>query len=133
MNRYELQVLDSYENITYADGQAAAIYGQSPPTVNASRRPGEWQSYDVCFLRPIFDTGGPPTADIRKARITVLHNGVVVHNNLDIQGSTAHKQKAKYSAHPDKAPISLQDHGNPIAFRNIWIRELPEEPYLIGD
>jgi len=130
MNRYELQVLDSYGNVTYADGQAGAIYGQHPPIVNVCRGPGQWQSYDVSFLRPIFDDKGNC---VRKARITEIQNGVVVHNNLEIEGATAHKVKAKYSPHRDKEPISLQDHGNPIAYRNIWIRELPEEPYLIGD
>jgi hypothetical protein len=133
MDRYEVQVLDSYtennykDNRTYADGQAAAIYGQHPPMVNACRKPGQWQSYDISFLRPLFGEDGNL---IRKGRITVLHNGVVVHNNLEIEGTTAHKQKAKYS--PQKEGyIHLQDHGNPIKFRNIWIRELPEEPYLI--
>jgi len=130
MSRYELQVLDSYteknyeDNRTYADGQAAALYGQYPPLVNVSRKPGEWQSYDVSFLRPEFDNDGNL---VRPARITVLHNGVVVHNNVAIKGATAHKQQAKYSRHEDKLPLSLQDHGNPIRFRNIWVRELPEQ------
>lgn len=133
MDRYELQVLDSYTddnyktNRTYADGQAAAIYGQHPPMVNVCRKPGQWQSYDVSFLRPLFDQSGNC---IRKARITLLHNGVVVHNNLEIEGSTSHKKKAAYTPH-EKGHIRLQDHNNPIRFRNIWIRELPEEPYLI--
>jgi hypothetical protein len=130
MGRYELQVLDSYDNETYADGQAASIYGQYPPLVNVCRKPREWQSYDVSFLRPIFDEDGKC---IRPARITVLHNGVVVHNNVEIMGPTAHKRKARYRRHGDKGPISLQDHGNPMRFRNIWIRELPEQPYLIAD
>ena len=135
MGRYEVQVLDSYtadnykDNRTYADGQAAAIYGQYPPLVNACQRPGQWQSYDISFLRPLFDDKG---VCIRPARITVLHNGVVVHNNVEIKGTTEHKKKAQYSPH-DKGPIRLQDHGNPIRFRNIWIRELPEQPYLIAD
>jgi len=135
MDRYEVQVLDSYtadnykDNRTYADGQAAAIYGQHPPMVNACRKAGEWQNYDISFLKPIFDENG---SLVRKARITVLHNGVVVHNNLEIEGTTSHKKKAAYSPHPGgKGYIHLQDHGNPIRFRNIWIRELPEEPYLI--
>jgi len=135
MGRYELQILDSYQNETYADGQAASIYGQHPPLVNACRGPGQWQSYDVSFLRPVFapDQVGGKGNCIRKARITVLHNGAIVHNNVEIEGATAHKQKAKYSPHDEKAPISLQDHGNPIRFRNIWIRELPEQPYLIKE
>ena len=134
MGRYELQVLDSYENPTYADGQAASIYSQVPPLKNVCRKPGEWQSYDVCFLRPIFDKSGKV---VRKGRITVFHNGVAVHNNYEIQGLTQHKRVAAYprGGHGDKGPLSLQDHGNPIAYRNIWIRELPEEipsnqPYI---
>ncbi len=130
MGIYELQVLDSYQNETYADGQAASIYGQYPPLVNVCRKPGQWQSYDVSFLRPIFDKKGKC---IRPARITVFHNGVVVHNNVEIKGSTEHKKKAKYSPHADKLPLSLQYHNNPMRFRNIWIRELPEQPYLIKD
>jgi hypothetical protein len=135
MDRYEVQILDSYTddnyktNRTYADGQAAAIYGQNPPMVNACRKPGEWQSYDISFLRPLFDDNGNC---IRKARITVLHNGVAVHNNLEIEGTTSHKRKARYRPHGE-GRIRLQDHGNPIRFRNIWIRELPEQPYLIKD
>ncbi len=136
MGRYEVQILDSYtrnnykDNKTYADGQAAAIYGQHPPMVNVCREPGQWQTYDISFLRPIIAQNGKV---LRKARITVFHNGVVVHNNLQIEGTTSHKRKARYTPHnpPDKGHIRLQDHGNPIAFRNIWIRELPEEPYLI--
>lgn len=118
MGRYELQVLDSYtennykDNRTYADGQAASLYGQHPPLVNACRRPGRWQSYDVSFLRPIFDAKGKC---VRPARITVFHNGVVVHNNVDIQGSTAHKKKAKYSSHGG-GPLRLQDHGGPVRY-----------------
>jgi hypothetical protein len=133
MDRYEVQVLDSYTdddyktNRTYADGQAAAIYGQHPPMVNACRKPGQWQSYDISFLRPLFDADGNL---VRKGRITLLQNGVVVHNNLDIEGTTSHGKKAAYSPQ-ESGSIHLQDHGNPIRFRNIWIRELPEEPYLI--
>jgi hypothetical protein len=136
MDRYEVQVLDSYTddnyktNRTYADGQAAAIYGQNPPMVNACRPAGRWQSYDISFLRPLFDENGKC---IRKARITVFHNGVVVHNNLEIEGTTSHKIKARYGSPHEKGHIGLQDHGNPMCFRNIWIRELPEEPYLIED
>lgn len=136
MDRYEVQILDSYtknnykDNKTYADGQAAALYGQHPPMLNVCRPPGQWQTYDISFLRPIIDENGNV---LRKARITVLHNGIVVHNNLEIEGTTSHKKKAKYTPHkyPDKGYIRLQNHGNPICFRNIWVRELPEEPYLI--
>ena len=133
MGRYEVQVLDSYTddnyqtNKTYADGQAAAIYGSHPPMVNVMRKPGEWQTYDIAFLKPLFDGSGNC---VRKARITVFHNGVCVHNNLEIEGTTSHKKKAAYRPHGD-GPIGLQDHGNPIAFRNIWVRPLPEQPYLI--
>lgn len=133
MGRYEVQVLDSYTdddyqtNRAYADGQAAAIYGQFPPTVNACRPAGQWQTYDIAFMRPLFDEQGNC---VRKARITLFHNGVCVHNNLELEGATSHKVKARYSAHGE-GPIVLQDHGNPISYRNIWIRELSEEPYLI--
>lgn len=135
MDKYEVQILDSYtkdnykDNKTYADGQVAAIYGQNPPMVNACRKAGKWQSYDISFLRPLFDKNGKC---VRKARITVIHNGVVVHNNLEIEGTTSHKRKARYTPH-GKGHIRLQDHGNPMRFRNIWIRELPEQPYLIKD
>ena len=125
MDRYEVQILDSYtrnnykDNKTYADGQAAALYGQHPPMLNVCRAPGQWQTYDISFLRPIIDANGKV---LRKARITIFHNGVVVHNNLEIEGTTSHKKKAKYAPHnpPDKGHIRLQDHGNPIRFRNIW-------------
>ncbi|MFC1604110.1 DUF1080 domain-containing protein [Planctomycetota bacterium] len=133
MDKYEVQVLDSFtennykDNRTYADGQAAALYGQHPPIVNVCRKAGQWQSYDISFLRPIFDENGKI---VRKARITLLHNGVVVHNNLEIEGTTSHKKKAAYTPH-ESGYIHLQDHNNPIRFRNIWIRELPEQPYLI--
>lgn len=120
MDRYEVQVLDSYTddnyntNRTYADGQAAAMYGQHPPMVNACRIPGKWQTYDKSFLKPLFDKNGKL---VRKARITVLHNGVVVHNNLKIEGTTSHKVKAAYKPHPnDEGHIRLQDHSNPNPF-----------------
>jgi hypothetical protein len=131
MGRYELQVLDSYtannydDNRTYADGLAASLYGQYPPIVNACRKPGEWQTYDISFLAPKFDKDGKV---IRRARITVLHNGIVVQNNVEYWGPSEHKQKnPRYRRHGDKEPISLQDHGDPIKYRNIWIRELPEQ------
>lgn len=122
MSRYEVQVLDSYENKTYPDGQAGAIYGQYPPMVNASRPPGEWQSYDIIFHRPIFKNGKV----VRPASITVLYNGVVVQDNVEILGTTAHKKRAQYEVHADKLPIMLQDHGNAVRYRNIWIRELAD-------
>jgi hypothetical protein len=122
MGLYEVQVLDCYENSTYVDGETAAIYKQSPPLVNACRKPGEWQTYDIVFEAPRFDAQGKLT---RPAFITVLHNGVLVQNHFEIQGTTAWDQAPKYTAHPAKLPIMLQYHGNPVRFRNIWIRELP--------
>jgi hypothetical protein len=121
MELYEVQVLDSYDNATYADGMAAAVYGQYPPLVNACRKPGEWQTYDIIFHRPRFDSEGKLAAP---ARMTVLHNGVLVHDNVVLTGPTAHKARPPYKAHPDKHPISLQDHGNPVRYRNIWLRPL---------
>jgi hypothetical protein len=122
MGLYEVQVLDSYQNPTYFDGQAASIYKQHPPLVNACRKPGQWQSYDIIFEAPRFDKHRKLT---RPAFVTVLHNGVVVQNHFQIQGETAWDQAPKYSAHAAKLPIQLQYHGNPVRFRNIWVRELP--------
>ncbi len=122
MDTYELQVLDSYQSKTYADGMAAAIYGQYPPLVNASRKPGEWQTYDIIFHAPRFDQQGKVLAP---ARMTVLHNGVLVQDNEELTGPTAHKARPPYKAHAAKLPVSLQDHSHPVRFRNIWIRELP--------
>jgi hypothetical protein len=124
MGLYEIQVLDSYENKTYADGQAAAVYGQYPPLVNAARSPGQWQSYDIVFHGPRFDKAGKL---LRPARVTVLHNGVLVQDNVELSGPTAHGQRPPYSPQPDKLPLALQDHGQPVRFRNIWIRELKTE------
>lgn len=121
MNTYEVQVLDSYENRTYADGMAGAIYGQYPPLVNACRKPGEWQSYDIVFRRPRFDAEGKL---VSPARMTVFHNGVLIQDNVELLGPTSHKIRLPYKAHPDKLPLSLQDHGNPVRFRNIWLRPL---------
>jgi hypothetical protein len=121
MGLYEVQVLDSYQSKTYADGQAAAVYGQFPPQVNASRPPGEWQTYDIIFHGPRFDKDGKV---LRPARMTVLHNGVLAQDNVELSGPTEHHQRPPYKATPDKLPLSLQDHGNPVRFRNIWIREL---------
>jgi hypothetical protein len=123
MERYEVQVLDSYRNRTYADGQAAAIYGQFPPLVNASRAPGEWQEYDIVFHRPRFERDGKLA---RPARMTVFHNGVLVHDDVALVGAVAHQVQASYTAHPDRLPLLLQDHGSPVRYRNIWVRELPE-------
>jgi len=121
MNIYEVQILDCYNNKTYADGMTAALYGQYPPLVNACRPPGEWQTYDIVFHKPHFDGEGQVTSP---ARFTVFHNGVLVHDNVKLTGPTAHKARPPYKAHADRLPISLQDHGNPIRFRNIWVREL---------
>jgi hypothetical protein len=121
MGLYEVQVLDCYGNRTYADGMTAAIYGQFPPLVNACRPPGEWQTYDIVFHRPRFDQDGNVLAP---ARMTVLHNGILVHDNAVLTGPTAHKARPPYKVHADKLPISLQDHGHPVRFRNIWIRGL---------
>jgi len=123
MDRYEMQVLDSYRNPTYPDGQAGAVYGQMPPLVNASRPPGQWQTYDITFTAPRFKIGGGSEV-VSPARVTILHNGVLVQNNTTLIGSTAHQQVGKYEPHPDAAPIRLQDHGNPVRFRNIWVRKL---------
>jgi hypothetical protein len=123
MSHYEIQVLDSYHNITYADGQAAAVYGQTPPLVNASRPPGQWQTYDIVFHRPRFATDGTVRDS---ARVTVLHNGVLVQDNTVIIGGTVHGQRAHYERHADKLPLLLQDHGNLVRYRDIWMRELPD-------
>ena len=123
MNTYEVQVLDSYGNKTYADGSAASIYGQYPPLVNVSRKPGEWQTYDIVFHAPRFDGKGGVAAP---ARLTVLHNGVLVQDNEELTGPTGHKVRPPYKAHPDKMPLGLQDHGHPVRFRNIWVRELTQ-------
>lgn len=120
MGRYEVQILDSYENRTYADGQAGALYGQYPPLANAARKPGAWQSYDIIFEAPRFEDGKL----VKPAYITVIHNGVLIHHRTKLLGATAHKRVAVYSPHAQRGPIMLQDHGNPIRFRNIWIREL---------
>ncbi len=123
MGLYEVQVLDSYENETYTDGQAAAIYGQHPPLANACLPPGEWQCFDIVFRRPRFHEDGTVT---KAARITVIHNGVLVQDDVEIWGPTAWLQHVPYKRHADKLPISLQDHGNPVRYRNIWLRELRE-------
>jgi hypothetical protein len=116
-----VQVLDSFGNETYFDGQAASIYKQSTPLVNVCRKPGEWQTYDIIFTAPVFDKDGKVTSP---AYFTVLHNGVLVQNHFEVEGTTAWDSAPKYTAHAEKLPISIQDHGNPVQFRNIWIREL---------
>ncbi len=121
MNTYEVQVLNSYANVTYPDGQAGSIYGQYPPLVNASRPPGEWQSYDIIFRRPHFDDDGNV---VTPARVTVLHNGVLVQDNVVLTGPTGHRNRPPYKAHADALPILLQDHNEPTRYRNIWVRSL---------
>jgi hypothetical protein len=121
MGLYEIQVLDSYHSKTYADGQASAVYAQFPPLVNASRPPGQWQGYDIIFHGPRFDQDGKL---LHPARVTVLHNGVLVQDNVELSGPTGHHVRPPYKPTPDKLPLSLQDHGNPVRYRNIWIREL---------
>jgi hypothetical protein len=126
MGQYEIQVLDSYQRAdTYADGQAGSLYGQYPPLVNASRPPGEWQSYDIVFRRPRFRPDGTVEDP---ARVTVIHNGIVVQNNEELYGPTAPVPPYRYNAHADELPFTLQDHSHPVRFRNIWVRKLQPRP-----
>lgn len=117
---YEIQVLDSYENETYADGQAGSMYGQFPPLRNAAKKPGEWQSYDLIFEAPRWE--GDKL--VKKANVTLLHNGVLLHNRKEFSGPVAHRGVKEYGPPASKGPIVLQDHGNPMRFRNIWIRAI---------
>ena len=121
LGKFEIQVLDSFHNPTYPDGQASAMYGQYPPLVNASKGPGEWQAYDIVFRRPHFKADGSLE---RPARMTVFLNGVLIQDNFELVGPTANKARPPYTAHPDKLPLKLQDHGNPLRYRNIWVRKL---------
>lgn len=125
MDHYEVQVLDSYQNQTYADGQAASLYGQHPPLVNASRPPGEWQSYDIVFRRPRFGANG---AVVSPARMTVFHNGVLVQDNAELWGPTNWLVTDPYVRHADALPFVLQDHDHPVRYRNFWVRPLPDLP-----
>lgn len=127
MEKYEIQVLDSYENRTYSDGYAGAIYAQYPPQVNATRPPGEWQAYDIVFHAPRFKPDGSVK---RPARITAFLNGILVQDNVTLTGPTGWLQQKPYEAHPDKMSIKLQDHDSPVRFRNIWIRPLPVREHL---
>jgi len=122
MSSFEVQVLDSYNNPTYADGQAGAIYGQLPPLVNATRPPGQWQAYDIIFEAPHFE-GGKLT---KPAFETIILNGVLVQNHQSVQGPTMHRQLAHYSPMPAEMPLALQDHNTPVHYRNIWIRKIGE-------
>lgn len=120
MSLYEIQVLDSYKSLTYADGQAGSIYGQWPPLVNPIRKPGEWNVYDIVFEAPVFEGG-----QLKKpAYATVFFNGVVVHNRKEIIGRMAHRQVGTYAPHNPEEPLMLQDHGAPVRYRNIWVRKL---------
>ncbi len=120
MGRYEIQVLDCYDNPTYADGTTGAIYAQCPPLVNACRRPGEWNTYDIIWEAPRFE--GEQV--VRPAYVTVLLNGLVLHHRQELIGATTHRKVGEYTPHPPTGPLRLQDHGNPVRFRNIWYRPL---------
>ena len=121
MSRYELQVLDSYENRTYSNGQAGSIYKQHIPLVNVSRAPGAWQTYDIIFMAPRFRADG--TVE-RPATMTVLHNGVLIQNHVKLRGTSVNVGEPEYDAHGPREPLLLQDHDHPVSYRNIWIREL---------
>ncbi len=120
MSRYEVQVLDSHDNQTYFDGQCGAIYKEQPPMVNACRKPGEWQTYDIIFNAPRFDADGSLETP---GYVTVLHNGVLLHNHFELLGATSYTEPPRYVAHADREPLQIQFHGNPVRFRNIWLRE----------
>jgi hypothetical protein len=109
--------------VTYADGEAAAVYGQYPPLVNAARKPGEWQTYDIVFHGARFDASGKL---LRKANVTVIFNGVLVQDHVEMTGPTAHHARPPYTPTPEKLPLLLQDHNHPVRYRNLWIRELKE-------
>ena len=120
-SRYEIQVLDSYNNKTYFDGQAGAVYKQHVPLVNVCRKPGEWQAYDIIYRAPRFDDSGNV---LKPGRVTVLQNGILVQDNVEIKGPTSGPANPKYKPHPLKQSLALQDHNTPVRYRNIWIREL---------
>jgi hypothetical protein len=121
MNTYEIQVLDSYDNTTYHDGQAGAIYKQTPPQANATRPPGQWNVYDIIWTAPKFAEDGSLASP---AFITAIHNGVLILNHFQLKGDTPFNRPPAYKKHADRLPIRLQDHGNPVRFRNVWIREI---------
>lgn len=131
MNHYEVQILDSYQNETYYDGQCASIYKQQPPYVNICKKPGQWQVYDVVFTRPIFRFEGQGANKkiaevVRPAYVTVFQNGACVINHWEIKGDTYFDKPAYYNVHEDRESITLQDHHNRMKFRNIWVREIPD-------
>jgi hypothetical protein len=124
--QYEVQVLDSYENTTYPDGQCGALYGRAVPLVNASCKPGLWQAYDIIYHRPTFDQSGKVT---KKAVFTVIHNGILIQDHVALEGGTGWigpHTITDYTPHGDKGPLMFQDHNNPVRFRNVWIRELKD-------
>lgn len=121
MSTYEVQILDSYQSATYSNGQAASVYKQYPPLVNAMRSPQEWNTYDIFFTAPRFNADGMM---VSPARVTVIHNGVLVQNNVELKGPTEYIGIPNYRAHPAELPIELQDHGDLVSFRNIWVRKL---------
>jgi len=134
MNTYEIQVLDSYDNKTYSDGQAGAIYKQTPPQANATRPPGQWNVYDIVWTAPQFADDGKLKSP---AYITAIHNGVLILNHFELKGDTPYVRPPAYAKHAARLPIRLQDHGNPVRFRNIWVREIGrakgekvKEPFL---
>jgi len=118
---YEIQVLDSYDNVTYADGEAAAVYGEYPPLVNAARQPGEWQTYDIVFHEVRFDAAGKL---LRPANVTVFYNGVLVQDHVDLMGPNVPHLRMPYTPTAEKMPLELQDHNHPVRYRNLWMREL---------
>ncbi|MCK4921876.1 MAG: DUF1080 domain-containing protein [Bacteroidales bacterium] len=121
MGQYEIQILDNYNNRTYSNGQAGSVYKDHAPLVNACKAPDEWQSYDIVFTAPKFDEDGTL---LKEARFTVFHSGILIHNNVKVMGMTAFIGLHSYTPHLDRLPLGLQDHGNLVSFRNIWIREL---------
>lgn len=118
---YEVQVLDSFDNRTYSNGQAASVYKQHIPLVNASRGPGRWQAYDIVYRAPRFADDGSLLAP---ALVTVFHNGVLVQDHVEIRGPTVYLGEPAYQVHAARMPLKLQDHGNPVSYRNVWLREL---------
>lgn len=136
MGIYEVQVLDCYQNDTYPDGQTASIYGQNPPMVNVCRGPGEWQTYDIVFRQPVWDGN----TVVMPGYMTIFQNGVLVQDHWVLEGPSGHMRRTKMQKHASKMPFAIQDHGNPVRFRNIWLRELPERtdsglkmPYVKAD
>jgi len=129
MGLYEIQVLDSFENPTYADGLAAAIYGQCPPLVNACRKPGQWQSYDIVWFGPRFD--GDKL--LRPGRVTIMHNGILVHHNRQLIGPTTHRDVLPYQSHGARGPLELQDHGDLVRYRNIWYRPITGDDKAVAN